>query len=142
MKKIHAVCALILASLSAGPAAALAGTPNVHSQPLQLAAKPSPPAETPESAPYAGWNGNVPESPVAIKTVDIIVDQLQVEIGEVIPTATFENLGADSLDMVQLVLAVEAAFDIEISGEPANGLKMVGDLTNLVAQLVGGPGKP
>ena len=54
-------------------------------------------------------------SDISSKVVDIIVDKLGVDAAEVVPTASFPNdLGADSLDTVELVMALEEEFDTEI----------------------------
>jgi len=54
------------------------------------------------------------------KVKQIIVEQLGVDEGEVTPNASFvDDLGADSLDTVELVMAFEEAFDIEIPDEDA-----------------------
>jgi acyl carrier protein len=58
----------------------------------------------------------------------IIVDQLGVEADKVTANASFINdLGADSLDIVELVMAMEEEFDIEIPDEDAEKIKTVGD---------------
>ena len=58
---------------------------------------------------------------------DIIVEQLGVDAGEVKPEASFVNdLGADSLDTVELVMALEEAFDMEIPDEEAEKIQNVG----------------
>ena len=58
---------------------------------------------------------------------DIIVEQLGVDAGEVKPEASFVNdLGADSLDTVELVMALEEAFDMEIPDEEAEKIQTVG----------------
>ena len=58
----------------------------------------------------------------------IIVDQLGVEAEKVTLNASFINdLGADSLDIVELVMAMEEEFDIEIPDEDAEKIKTVGD---------------
>ena len=62
------------------------------------------------------------------KVSEIIVEQLGVEAGEVTPEASFiEDLGADSLDTVELVMAFEEEFDIEIPDEDAEKIVTVGD---------------
>jgi acyl carrier protein len=62
------------------------------------------------------------------KVKQIIVDQLSVEESEVTPTASFvDDLGADSLDRVELIMAFEEAFDIEIPDEEAEKIKTVQD---------------
>ena len=54
------------------------------------------------------------------KVKQIIVDQLGVEVADVTPAASFvDDLGADSLDRVELVMALEETFDIEIPDEDA-----------------------
>ena len=61
----------------------------------------------------------------------IIVDQLGVEAEKVTANASFINdLGADSLDIVELVMAMEEEFDLEIPDEDAEKIKTVGDATN------------
>lgn len=63
----------------------------------------------------------------------IIVDQLSVDPDQVIPTANFANdLGADSLDTVELVMALEEEFDIEIPDEVAEGIATVQDAVNFI----------
>ena len=58
----------------------------------------------------------------------IIAEQLGVEETEVIPAAKFiEDLGADSLDTVELVMAFEEEFDLEIPDEDAEKITTVGD---------------
>ena len=60
----------------------------------------------------------------------IIVEQLGVDEAEVKNEASFvDDLGADSLDTVELVMALEEAFDIEIPDEAAEGIATVGDLS-------------
>ena len=62
------------------------------------------------------------------KVKGIIVEQLGVEESEVTPTASFaDDLGADSLDQVELVMALEEEFKLEISDEDAEKLKTVQD---------------
>lgn len=62
------------------------------------------------------------------KVKDIIVEQLGVDANEVTPEASFiDDLGADSLDTVELVMAFEEEFDIEIPDEDAEKMATVGD---------------
>ncbi|MBL7542398.1 MAG: acyl carrier protein [Bdellovibrionaceae bacterium] len=64
------------------------------------------------------------------KIKDIIVEQLSVDPEKVKPEASFiDDLGADSLDIVELVMAMEEEFDIEIPDEDAEKLKTVQDVT-------------
>ena len=63
------------------------------------------------------------------KVKDIIVDQLSVNAEQVNPDAKFiEDLGADSLDTVELVMAFEEEFSIEVPDEEAEKLQTVGDV--------------
>jgi len=62
------------------------------------------------------------------KVKDIIVEQLGVDASEVNDSASFiDDLGADSLDTVELVMAFEDAFDIEIPDEDAEKMNTVGE---------------
>lgn len=62
------------------------------------------------------------------KVKEIIVDQLGVDADEVTPEASFiDDLGADSLDTVELVMALEEEFSMEIPDEDAEKIKTVGD---------------
>ncbi len=62
------------------------------------------------------------------KVKQIVVEQLGVEEGEVTPSASFvDDLGADSLDQVELVMAFEEAFDVEIPDEDAEKIRTVKD---------------
>ena len=66
---------------------------------------------------------------VTTKVKDIIVDQLGVDPEKVKLESKFiEDLGADSLDIVELVMAMEEEFDIEIPDEDAEKLKTVNDV--------------
>lgn len=65
------------------------------------------------------------------KVKDIIVEQLGVDPERVKPEASFiDDLGADSLDIVELVMAMEEEFDIEIPDEDAEKLRTVQDVTS------------
>ncbi|MGC1783468.1 MAG: acyl carrier protein [Acidobacteriaceae bacterium] len=67
------------------------------------------------------------------KVKQIIVEQLQVDEAEVTPTASFqEDLGADSLDVVELVMQFEEAFDMEIPDEEAEKIKTVQDAVDYI----------
>jgi acyl carrier protein len=66
---------------------------------------------------------------------EIISEQLGVEEGEVTPAAKFiEDLGADSLDTVELVMAFEEEFDIEIPDEDAEKITTVGDAIHYIKE--------
>jgi acyl carrier protein len=67
------------------------------------------------------------------KVKQIIVDQLSVEESEVTPSASFvDDLGADSLDRVELIMAFEEAFDLEIPDEEAEKIKTVQDAVSYI----------
>jgi len=69
------------------------------------------------------------------KVKGIIVEQLGVEEAEVTPTASFvEDLGADSLDQVELVMAFDEEFKLEISDEDAEKIKTVQDAISYISQ--------
>jgi len=85
--------------------------------------------------PALPWDGKSNElearrqmAAVEEKVKQIIVEQLGVEESEVTSTASFvDDLGADSLDTVELVMAFEEAFDIEIPDEDAEKIRTVQD---------------
>ena len=78
-------------------------------------------------------------SNVEEKVKDIIVEELGVEREKLTSEASFmEDLGADSLDTVELVMAFEKEFDIDIPDEDAEKLRTVGDAMAYLNQKVGG----
>lgn len=67
------------------------------------------------------------------KLKEIVMDRLNVEESQIKPEASFvEDLGADSLDIVELIMGIEEEFDIEISDEDAEKLTTVGEATAYV----------
>jgi acyl carrier protein len=67
------------------------------------------------------------------KARDVIVDQLGVEVDTVTDDASFiDDLGADSLDIVELVMALEEEFGISIPDEEAENIKTVGDAVSYI----------
>ena len=67
------------------------------------------------------------------KEIDIIVDKLGVERSEVTPEAVFvDDLGADSLDLVELIMAMEEEFGTEIADEDAEKLRTVQDVISFI----------
>ena len=69
------------------------------------------------------------------KVKGIIVEQLGVDEAEVTPNASFvDDLGADSLDTVELVMAFEEAFDIEIPDEDAEKIRTVKDAVEYISK--------
>jgi len=72
-------------------------------------------------------------SEIASKVQAIIVDKLGVDEGEVTPEANFTNdLGADSLDTVELIMEFEKEFNIAIPDEQAEGIATVGDAISYI----------
>jgi acyl carrier protein len=72
-------------------------------------------------------------SEIMEKVKAIIVEQLGVDESEVTPEAHFiDDLGADSLDTVELVMALEEEFGIEISDEDAEKIQTVGDVEKYI----------
>ena len=72
------------------------------------------------------------------KVKDIIVEELGVEREKLTDSASFmEDLGADSLDTVELVMAFEKEFDIDIPDEDAEKLRTVGDAMNYLHEKIG-----
>ena len=72
------------------------------------------------------------------KVKQIVVNQLGVEESSVVGKAKFiEDLGADSLDIVELVMALEEEFGLDIPDEDADKLKTVGDAMNYLQQHAG-----
>jgi len=70
---------------------------------------------------------------IEARVKDIIVDQLGVNADQVTQEAKFvEDLGADSLDTVELVMAFEEEFDIEVPDEEAEKLQSVGDVVTYI----------
>ncbi|MBY6276222.1 acyl carrier protein [Symbiobacterium thermophilum] len=73
--------------------------------------------------------------PIFEKVKAIIVDQLSVEEEEVTMEASFiEDLGADSLDIVELIMALEEEFDLEVPDEDAEKLTTVGAAVNYIKE--------
>ncbi len=72
------------------------------------------------------------------KVKKIIVDQLGVDENEITPEASFiDDLGADSLDTVELIMAFEEEFGLEIPDEEAEKLTTVGDALNYLNEKLG-----
>ena len=72
---------------------------------------------------------------IETRVKDIIINELGVEAEKVTPEASFvEDLGADSLDTVELVMAFEEEFGIEIPDEDAEKMQTVGDAIEYIKQ--------
>ncbi|MBW1776540.1 MAG: acyl carrier protein [Deltaproteobacteria bacterium] len=69
------------------------------------------------------------------KVKKIIAEKLSVDINDIVPEASFvDDLGADSLDLVELIMSMEEEFDIEISDEEAEKLVTVKDVLEYIAK--------
>lgn len=72
------------------------------------------------------------------KVKKIIAEQLGIDEDDITPDASFtDDLGADSLDLVELVMAFEDGFDIEIPDEDAEKIKTVADAVNYIQSKIG-----
>ncbi|OGP97385.1 MAG: acyl carrier protein [Deltaproteobacteria bacterium RBG_19FT_COMBO_52_11] len=77
------------------------------------------------------------EKSVERKVIEIIVEQLGVSEDEVAMEASFiDDLGADSLDLVELIMAMEEEFGLEISDEDAEKIQTVQDVVNYINEHV------
>lgn len=75
---------------------------------------------------------------IEAKVKEIIINELGVDAEKVTPEASFvEDLGADSLDTVELVMAFEEEFGMEIPDEEAEKLRTVGDAINYITSNAG-----
>ncbi len=77
-----------------------------------------------------------PDDALALKVREVISRELDVSMEETVPEASLtEDLGADSLDLVELMMALEEAFDAEISDEEARSIRSVADAIAYVRKL-------
>ncbi len=75
---------------------------------------------------------------VEAKMIDIIVEQLSVDREKVVPGASFvDDLRADSLNLVELIMAMEEEFDVEIPDEEAEKILTVQNAIDYVAKIQG-----
>lgn len=75
---------------------------------------------------------------VLAKLKELVMDRLNVEEDQIKPEASFvEDLGADSLDIVELIMGIEEEFDVEIPDEDAEKLTNVGEALAYVKQKLG-----
>lgn len=72
------------------------------------------------------------------KVKEIICEQLSVSMEDVLPEASFvDDLGADSLDLVEMIMAMEEAFDVSIADDDAEQIKTVQDAWDYIEKLQG-----
>ncbi|MDD4690232.1 MAG: acyl carrier protein [Eubacteriales bacterium] len=70
------------------------------------------------------------------KIRDFLIEQLGIDEDSITMESSFEDdLGADSLDLVELVMALEEEYDIEIADDEAEKIKTVGDAVNFIKSL-------
>ncbi len=69
---------------------------------------------------------------------EIIADQLGIDVSQIKPESKFvDDLGADSLDVVELIMAFEEEFDVEIPDEDAEKIQTVADVINYIKEKKG-----
>jgi acyl carrier protein len=66
----------------------------------------------------------------------IISEQLEVPLDSLTAETTFEEIDADSLDIVELVMALEEEFDLEISDQEIENIKTIGDIVNYIESRI------
>ncbi len=66
------------------------------------------------------------------KVIAIIADKLSIPTANIAPSATFKDLGADSLDVVEIIMSFEESFGIEIRDEDAEKIKTVQEAADLI----------
>ncbi len=72
-------------------------------------------------------------SSVQDKVIEIVCEQLTLDRSQVTPESSFlEDLGADSLDIVQLIMALEEEYHIEISDEEAEKIRTIQDIVDFI----------
>ena len=79
--------------------------------------------------------GSGPDSDLADRIRTIVAEQFGVNMAEVRPDSSIlDDLGADSLDVVELVMTLEDEFDIEVSDEAAESIRTIADVERYVAE--------
>jgi len=68
------------------------------------------------------------------KVKTMIAEQLDLEEGKITRETTFEDIDADSLDVVELVMALEEEFDLDIADEEVENIKKVGDIVDYIEE--------
>ena len=68
------------------------------------------------------------------KVKSIVIDQLGVEEEDVTPTTSFQALNADSLDIVELVMALEEEFNLDIADEEVENIKTIEDVVRYIKE--------
>ncbi len=73
---------------------------------------------------------------ILARVVKVVADQLSVDTAEIRPESSFQDdLGADSLDLVELIMAMEEEFDVKIDDEAAQKIKTVQNAVDFISSL-------
>lgn len=74
---------------------------------------------------------------ISLRVIEVIADEFELDPSQLVPEATlYEDLGLDSLDAVDMVVAVEKAFGVKLANEAAiKAVRTIGDLCNLIINL-------
>ena len=70
------------------------------------------------------------------KVRSLISEQLDIDEDKITPETTFEDIDADSLDVVELVMALEEEFDLEIADEAVENIKTLADVVNYIEESI------
>jgi acyl carrier protein len=70
------------------------------------------------------------------KVVEIIAEKLSVEVSALAESSDLKDIGADSLDLVELIMSFEEFFNIEINDEEAENIKTVGQAVDLISKNI------
>lgn len=73
---------------------------------------------------------------VLAKVRSLVSEQLDIDEDKITPETTFEEIDADSLDVVELVMALEEEFDMEIADEAVENIKTVADIINYIEENI------
>lgn len=87
----------------------------------------------------AGGDDEMDAEAIEGRVIELIIDQLGVSKEEAVPQSSFlDDLGADSLDIVELVMSFEEEFDLEIPDEDAEKIRTIGDAITYLRERIGG----
>ncbi|UQZ89669.1 acyl carrier protein [Deltaproteobacteria bacterium Smac51] len=75
-------------------------------------------------------------SDITSRVINVVADQLSVDAGEIRPESSFQDdLGADSLDLVELIMAMEEEFDVKIDDDAAQKIKTVQNAVDFIENI-------